>query len=61
VASQDVQITVQAIDVSGDRATARIARRDTLVIDGRRQTTSSTQVMRFTRTAGGWVLIEIAQ
>jgi tRNA A-37 threonylcarbamoyl transferase component Bud32/tetratricopeptide (TPR) repeat protein len=61
VASQDVQVTVQSIDVSGDRATARIARRDTLVIDGRRRTTSSNQLMRFVRAAGGWVLTEIAQ
>lgn len=61
VASQDVEITVQAIDVAGQQATARIARRDTVEIEGRRQTTDSRQTMKFARAGSGWVLVEIAR
>jgi hypothetical protein len=57
VDSQDIAITVDSLAVDGASATARLSRRDTLVIGGRRQTQNSVQTLRFQRNAAGvWVI-----
>jgi serine/threonine protein kinase len=58
VDSQEVDIRVDSLTVTGRTATARIARTDTLVTGGRRQTQKSSQTLRFERTPAGWVIAE---
>ena len=58
VDSQEVDIRVESLTVTGRTATARIARTDTLVTGGRRQTQKSSQTLRFERTPAGWVIAE---
>ena len=56
--SQEVDIRVETLRVDGRTATARINRQDTLVSGGRRQTSNTTQTLRFEKTAAGWVIAE---
>jgi serine/threonine protein kinase len=58
VDSQEVEIRVESLTVTGRTATARIARTDTLINGGRRQTQKSAQTLRFERTPAGWVISE---
>ena len=59
VDSQQVDITVEDLRMEGRTATVRIARRDTIVSGGRRQTNSSRQTLRMEKAAGGWIITEI--
>jgi len=61
VDSQQVDITVEELRVDGRTATVRLARRDTVVNGGRRQTQSSRQTLRFEKTSAGWVITAIGQ
>ena len=56
--SQEIDITVENIRIDGRTASARLVRRDTLVIGGRRQIQNSTQTLRFEKTAAGWIITE---
>lgn len=58
VDSQEIDIRIESIRVDGRNATARLARRDTLVTAGRRQIQNSTQTMRFQKTDAGWIIAE---
>ena len=59
VSSQQVDITVLSIDRQDQRATVRLRRRDTIPIGGRPQARESQQSMTLTRTAGGWLILDI--
>jgi serine/threonine protein kinase len=59
VDSQQVDITVDDLRMEGRTATVRIARRDTLMTGGRRQTNSSRQTLRMEKAAGGWIITDI--
>lgn len=61
VDSQDVTIRIADIKISGRTATARIARTDTIVSGGRRQTQNSQQTLQFTKGPSGWVIAEIGR
>jgi serine/threonine protein kinase len=56
--SQEIDITVENLRIDGRTASARLVRRDTLVIGGRRQIQNSTQTLRFEKTAAGWIITE---
>jgi serine/threonine protein kinase len=58
VDSQEIDIRIESIRIDGRNATARLARRDTLVTAGRRQVQNSIQTMRFQKTDGGWIIAE---
>ena len=58
VDSQEIDIRIESIRIDGRTATARLARRDTLVTAGRRQIQNSTQTMRFQKTDAGWIITE---
>jgi serine/threonine protein kinase len=58
VDSQEIDIRIESIRIDGRTATARLARRDTLVTAGRRQVQNSAQTMRFQKTDGGWIIAE---
>jgi hypothetical protein len=59
VDSQQVDITVNELRIDGRTATVRIARRDTIMTGGRRQTNSSRQTLRMEKAASGWIITEI--
>ncbi|MGH9200349.1 MAG: hypothetical protein ACRD2A_03835 [Vicinamibacterales bacterium] len=61
VESQDVTIRITELKLSGRTATARLARTDTIVSAGRRQTQSSQQTLQLTKGASGWVIAEIGR
>jgi ketosteroid isomerase-like protein len=61
VSSQQVDITILAIERRGDTAMVRLRRRDTVNASGRRQTTESQQTMTLTRAGDGWVIGEIGR
>ena len=56
--SQEIEIRVESLRIEGRTATARLARRDTLVISGRRDVRNSTQTMKFEKTDAGWLIAE---
>jgi len=58
VDSQEIDLRIESIRIDGRTATARIARRDTLVTAGRSQIQNSTQTMRFQKTDAGWIIAE---
>jgi hypothetical protein len=58
VDSQEIDIRIESIRIDGRTATARLARRDTLVTAGRRQVQNSIQTMRFQKTDSGWIIAE---
>ena len=59
VDSQQVDIVVEDLRIEGRTATVRIARRDTIMNGGRRQTASSRQTLRMEKAAGGWIITDI--
>jgi hypothetical protein len=59
VSSQQVNLTVLAIDRRGPEATVTVRRRDTIQIGGRQQNAESQQTMRLARSTGAWVILEI--
>ncbi|MFQ5789536.1 MAG: protein kinase [Acidobacteriota bacterium] len=59
VRSQQVEIDILSIEVEGQRATVRLARRDTIDINGSQQETQVEQAMSLTKTVGGWVIVAI--
>jgi len=59
VDSQQVDITVEDLRMEGRTASVRIARRDTIMSGGRRQTSSIRQTLRLEKAAGGWIITEI--
>ena len=56
--SQEIDIAVENLRIDGRTASARLVRRDTLVIGGRRQVQNSTQTLRFEKTVAGWIISE---
>ncbi len=56
--SQEIDITVDDLQINGRTASARLVRRDTLVTGGRKQTQNSTQTLRFEKTEAGWIIAE---
>jgi hypothetical protein len=59
VTSQRVSLNVVSIDHQGDAASVLVQRHDTIRAGGREQTADSQQLLRFARTASGWVIVEI--
>jgi hypothetical protein len=56
--SQEIDIRIDNLRIDGRTATARIARRDTLVTSGRREIKNSTQTLRFEKTGAGWLIAD---
>jgi serine/threonine protein kinase len=56
--SQEIDIRVENLRIDGRTATARLARRDTLVTSGRREVRNSTQTLKFEKTDAGWLIAE---
>jgi serine/threonine protein kinase len=56
--SQQIDLRVDNLRIDGRRASAQIARRDTLITAGRRQVQNSTQTLRFEKTDSGWFIVE---
>ena len=54
--SQEISIRIDSLTVDGRAAVASLSRQDTLVTKGRRETRNSTQTLRFTKGAAGWVI-----
>jgi ketosteroid isomerase-like protein len=61
VTSQQVSIEIRAIQVSGARATVRLARQDTIESGGRRQTVRTQQTLGLEKRPGGWVIVELGR
>ena len=59
--SQQVTITILAVDVQGNRAFVRLARTDTIMIGGNQQTQASEQAITLARSADGWTITELGQ
>src|SRR5262245_1765047 len=59
VPSQQVNLTVLAIDRRGQDATALVRRRDTIQAGGRPQASEAQQTIRLSRTTAGWVILDI--
>ena len=59
VVSQEVNIRILDLKISGASATVRLSRVDTIVSAGRRQTQNSQQTLQLNKTASGWVITEI--
>ena len=58
VESQQIDIEIIAMDIRASQAFLRIARQDTIVVDGRERISQSEQLMTLSKTAGGWVIVE---
>jgi serine/threonine protein kinase len=58
VDSQEIDLRIESLRIDGRTASARVARRDTLVTGGRRQVQNSTQTLRFEKTDAGWIIAE---
>ena len=56
--SQEIEIRVESLKIDGRTATARLARRDTLITGGRRQVQNITQTLRFEKSESGWIISE---
>jgi len=56
--SQEIDIRIETLRIDGRTATARLARRDTLVTSGRREVRNTTQTMKFEKTDAGWFIAE---
>jgi hypothetical protein len=61
VSSQQVNITIVAVEIHGQDASVRLRRRDTIQAGGRQQTTESLQTMTLVRSGSSWVIREIGR
>ena len=61
VTRQQIDIRIEAVTVTGDTATARLARQDTVETGGRSQTTRSTQTLRLARRNADWIIVELGR
>lgn len=61
VTSQQVAMTIAALDIKGSTASVQLKRRDTIQAGGRQQTSEILQTMTLTRAASGWVIQEIGR
>ena len=61
VTRQQIDIRIETITVTGDTATARLARQDTVDMGGRSQTSRSTQTMRLSRRGADWIIVELGR
>jgi predicted Ser/Thr protein kinase len=61
VSSQQVNITILAVEIHGQDASVRLRRRDTIQAGGRQQTTESLQTMTLVRSGSSWVIREIGR
>ena len=61
VTSHQVEITITAVDVQGDRAMVRLAREDNIEANGRRHSNAINQTLSFSKQSGRWVIVEIGR
>jgi serine/threonine protein kinase len=61
VDSHQIDITIASIDVQGDRAAVRLARRDTIVFNGNNRSTQAQQTIVLSKGPNGWAILEITQ
>ena len=61
VDEQRIDIRIESITVTGDTATARLVRQDTVGRSGRSQTTQSTQTLRLARRGAAWIIVELGR
>jgi hypothetical protein len=61
VTRQQIDIRIETITVTGDTATARLARQDTVDMGGRSQTSRSTQTLRLARRNADWIIVELGR
>lgn len=59
VTSQRVRLDIVSLDHRGESASVVVKRHDTIRAGGRDQTADSQQMLRFSRTPSGWVIVEI--
>ena len=59
VTSQRVSLEIVSFDHRGEAASVVVKRHDTIRAGGREQTADSQQMLRFSRAASGWVIVEI--
>jgi hypothetical protein len=59
--SQQVDITIEDVSISGRTATVRLSRRDTLLSRGAKQTSSLRQTFRLEKSAAGWVITDLGR
>jgi hypothetical protein len=59
VTSQRVSLDIVSFDHRGESASVVVKRHDTIRAGRREQTADSQQVLRFSRTTNGWVIVEI--
>ena len=58
VESQQIDIEIISMDIQASQAFLRIARRDTIIADGRERINQSEQLITLSKTARGWVIVE---
>jgi hypothetical protein len=61
VSAHELDLDVVALDVRGSRADVRVRRRDTVTVNGGRQTAESDQTMSLELSPTGWVITELAR
>ena len=59
VQSQQVDLRILSIDVQGNQAVVRVARRDTIQTGGGEQTQESSQTITFAKMPEGWVITQM--
>ncbi len=61
VESQKVNIRIESIDRTGDRASLQLRRQDIIQAGGRRQSPESRQTMTLAKSNGTWTIVEIGR
>ena len=61
VRSQQVDIEIVSMDIEGAQALIRLHRRDTIEINGSQQISQSEQSINLTKSASGWIIVEIGR
>ena len=59
VDTQQVELLIQSIEITGDQASVQVSRQDTFGANGREQTQRTSLAFTLTRQDGGWVITEI--
>ncbi|MDX2194071.1 MAG: hypothetical protein NW201_11990 [Gemmatimonadales bacterium] len=61
VERQHVELRVEGVTVTGDRADVRVSREDTIQSGGRAQTSRSTQTIRMARRGDAWIIVSLGR
>ena len=61
VESHQIDITISTMEIQGSQASVRIARKDTIGFNGKKQTNQSRQILVLSKGPNVWVIEQIAQ